>query len=82
MRKMKETISMERYKQHREFLKANFEILDKVQTDRQKGLPAYPFQKEYDKKAKLIALPDINIRTIKKNNLFDCLELSSLSSGT
>jgi len=64
---------MERFKDNREFLKANFQVLDEIQTDKQKGLPFPPFQKEYDSNSKLIALPEVSKDLLLKNNVFDCL---------
>lgn len=64
---------MNRYKANREFLKANFQVLDEVQTDRQKGLPFPHFQKEYDHEAKLISLPEVNNKIVLKSDVFDCL---------
>jgi SagB-type dehydrogenase family enzyme len=65
---------MERYKEHRDFLKADFSILDKIETDRQKGLPAIPFQKDYNKNADIIKLPEVTRSVIKKSDIYDCLE--------
>jgi SagB-type dehydrogenase family enzyme len=65
---------MSRYKENREFLKANFEILDKVRTDRQKGLPCPDFQKKYDSNSMLIDLPEVSKDILSKSNVFDCLE--------
>jgi SagB-type dehydrogenase family enzyme len=64
---------MYRYKQNREFLKANFQVLDEIKTDRQKGMPFPNFQKEYDHQSKLITLPEVNKGIQLKSNVFDCL---------
>lgn len=64
---------MYRYKENREFLKANFQVLDEIETDRQKGMPFPDFQKEYDYNAKLITLPEVNKEIQLKSNVFDCL---------
>lgn len=64
---------MYRYKENREFLKANFQVLDEIETDRQKGMPFPDFQKEYDNDAKLITLPEVNKKIQLKSNVFDCL---------
>ena len=64
---------MNRYKENRDFLKANFEVLDYIKTDNQKGLHSIPLQKEYDKNAELIDLPMVNKNVIKKSDIFDCL---------
>jgi SagB-type dehydrogenase family enzyme len=64
---------MDRYKDNREFLKANFEILDEIKTDRQKGFTFPAFQKEYNSDLKLIDLPEIFKDILLKPNVFDCL---------
>lgn len=64
---------MNRNEQNREFLKANFQVLDEIQTDKQKGLPFPQFQKEYDDEAKLITLPEVNKKNLLKADVFDCL---------
>lgn len=65
---------MERYKKNREFLKANFKVLDEIKTDKQKGLSCPCFQKEYSKEAKLITLPKVEKDILVKPNIFECLE--------
>lgn len=64
---------MNRYKENRDFLKANFQVLDDIKTDSQKGLQPIPLQKEYAKNEKLIDLPAINKNVITKLDVFDCL---------
>lgn len=65
---------MKRYKQNREFLKANFQVLDGIKTDRQKGLLVPHYQKEYDHEMNLITLPEVKKEMLTKPNVFDCLE--------
>lgn len=65
---------MERFKKNREFLKANFEVLDEIKTDAQKKLPKAPLQKEYDEKAKLIELPKFDKGILLKPNVLECIE--------
>lgn len=65
---------MERYKHNREFMKANFQVLDEIKTDAQKKLAKPPLQKEYDKDGKIIDLPIISKGILKKSNVFDCIE--------
>lgn len=65
---------MKRYKQNREFLKANFQVLDGIKTDRQKGLLVPHYQKEYDHEMSLITLPEVKKEMLTKPNVFDCLE--------
>lgn len=64
---------MDRYNVNRDFLKANFQVLDEIKTDRQKELPFPPFQKEYDHEAKLITLPEVTKKVVLKSDVFDCL---------
>lgn len=65
---------MERFKKNREFLKANFEVLDEIKTDAQKKLPKATLQKEYDEKAKLIELPRFDKNILLKPNVLECIE--------
>lgn len=65
---------MERYKENREFLKANFQVLDEITTDAQKKLPKAPLQKPYDKNSKIIELPKANKDILLKPNVFECIE--------
>lgn len=65
---------MERYEKNREFLKANFEVLDEIKTDAQKKLPKATLQKEYDEKAKLIELPKFDKNILLKPNVLECIE--------
>lgn len=65
---------MNKYKENRDFLKANFDILDNIKTDRQKGLPFPAFQKEYNNKEKLINLPAVNKDILINSNIFECIE--------
>ncbi|WML37394.1 SagB/ThcOx family dehydrogenase [Clostridium sp. OS1-26] len=64
----------ERFKINREFLKANFQVLDDIKTDIQKGIPGISPQKKYDKALKAIELPEVKKDIISKNNVFDCLK--------
>jgi SagB-type dehydrogenase family enzyme len=65
---------MERYEKNREFLKANFQVLDEIKTDAQKKLPKAPLQKEYEKDAKLIELPKDFKDILLKPNVLECIE--------
>lgn len=65
---------MDRYKKNRDFMKADFKVLDEIKTDRQKGLPFPSFQKEYDKTKELIDLPKVDKEILHKANVFDCFE--------
>lgn len=65
---------MDRYKQNRDFLKANFTVLDEIQTDKQKNLPKPSIQKNYDKNSSLIDLPQVDKNIISKANIYDCIK--------
>lgn len=65
---------MQRYKENRQFMKADFKILDEIKTDRQKGMPFPPFQKENPYKSKAIILPRVTREILTKPSVFDCLE--------
>ncbi len=65
---------MERYKDNRDFMKADFKILDEIKTDRQKGKPFPPFQKENMYENTPIILPEVTKEILAKQNVFDCLE--------
>lgn len=65
---------MKRYKQNRDFMKADFKILDEIKTDRQKGMPYPPFQKEHKYENTPITLPEVTKEVVDKANVFDCLE--------
>lgn len=64
---------MGRYKENRDFLKANFEVLDEIKTDAQKKVLKPLVQKDYDKNAKIIELPKVNKDILSKANVFDCI---------
>ncbi|MDK2585346.1 SagB/ThcOx family dehydrogenase [Romboutsia sedimentorum] len=64
---------MDKISQNRDFFKADFEILKQIKTDKQKGLPAPPLQKEYDSNSDLIELPAVNKDILVKNNVLDCI---------
>ncbi|GFP76452.1 SagB/ThcOx family dehydrogenase [Clostridium fungisolvens] len=65
---------MGRYEKNRDFLKANFEVLDEIKTDAQKKLSKAPLQKEYDENAKLIDLPKPSKDVLVKPNVLECIE--------
>ncbi|WP_072992131.1 SagB/ThcOx family dehydrogenase [Clostridium cavendishii] len=64
---------MSRYNKNREFLKADFSVLNSIKTDKQKGLPTPLFQKEYNHEQTLIDLPEVKKEIVFKENVFDCL---------
>lgn len=64
---------MNRFCNNREFLKADFKVLDEIKTDRQLGIKPPSIQKDYEK-GELILLPSVDKSILKKSNLYDCLE--------
>lgn len=64
---------MERYKKNRDFLKANFQVLDKIKTDAQKKISKPSIQKNYKKDDKIIELPKVSKDVLLKVNVFDCI---------
>mgnify|MGYP006325129387 FL=1 len=65
---------MDKIKQNREFFKADFEILKNIKTDKQKGILAPSFQKEYDPNSDLIELRPLSKDILVKSNVFDCIK--------
>ena len=65
---------MDKIAQNREFFKADFEILKQIKTDKQKGIPAPSFQKEYDSNSNLIELPPVSKDILIKPNVLDCID--------
>ena len=64
---------MDKISQNREFFKADFEILKQIKTDKQKGIPAPSFQKEYNPNSELIELPSVDKDILVKPNILDCI---------
>lgn len=64
---------MEPYKKNRDFLKANFQVLDEIKTDAQKKISKPSIQKNYKKDDKIIELPKVNKDVLLKSNVFDCI---------
>ncbi|MGC9771263.1 SagB/ThcOx family dehydrogenase [Fervidobacterium islandicum] len=59
----------------RDFLKSNWEILERYVSDQRKGIEMPPFEKPYQKDAFLIKLPDFkDIADFKKKSLFEAIE--------
>lgn len=65
---------MDRYRANRRFMKANFQELDHIKTDRQLGKPAPPIVKEPNDFLERIYLPEVKEDMVKKNNLYQCFE--------
>ena len=58
---------MKRYEKERNFLKSNFNEFKNIKTDRIKGLPKPLSNKPYDTDMKVIKLPDVNPKIVKKD---------------
>ena len=63
-----------RYKNYRDFLKSNFNDFKNIKTDKMKGIPQPPINKNYDNSEKLISLPLIDKNIVSKKNIFECIE--------
>lgn len=64
---------MDKVKEQREWLKANFGLLEDIETDQKKRLPQPPLQKQAEEEAEIIDLPEATEDVIVKSNIFDCL---------
>ena len=64
---------MEKIEIYRNFMKSNHDQFKGI-TDQQKNLPNPPLQKPYDKKGKIINLPEVDKNIIKRNDLYKCLK--------
>lgn len=65
---------MNRYKENRNFLKADFSVLDNIKTDMQKKMPKPPIQKELGNYIDIIDLPKISEEVVKKSNVYNCIK--------
>lgn len=65
---------MTRYTKNREFMKANFEVLDSIKTDKQKGLPTPAITKEKKENCVEVKLPEAKESQLTNNSLFNCLD--------
>ncbi len=65
---MKEKIEI-----YRNFMKSNHSQFNEL-TDQQRNLPQPPLQKPYDKKGKIINLPEVDENILMKNDLYECLK--------
>jgi SagB-type dehydrogenase family enzyme len=64
---------MDKVKQQREILKANFGSLADIETDQKQRLPQPAIQKVVEEGAEIIDLPEATKDVITKSNIFDCL---------
>jgi SagB-type dehydrogenase family enzyme len=64
---------MNRFKENRQFLKANHNILRQIITDRQKNMPQPNILKPYDDDENVIDLPQMRSDVITKNELYACI---------
>jgi SagB-type dehydrogenase family enzyme len=61
-------------RQHRDFMKSNFESMQGIQTDQAKDLPQPPLEQPYDDAAEPIQLPAVDPPSLTKNDLYRCLK--------
>ncbi|KAB3541001.1 SagB/ThcOx family dehydrogenase [Alkaliphilus pronyensis] len=61
---------MNSIKENREFMKANFNLLENIETDQQKEITQPPLEKPADKAAPTIKLPKVKGDTIKNNDFY------------
>jgi SagB-type dehydrogenase family enzyme len=64
---------MDKVKEQRELLKANFTVLADIETDQKQRLTQPPIQKPVEEGAEIIDLPEATQEVIVKSNIFDCL---------
>jgi SagB-type dehydrogenase family enzyme len=64
---------MDKVKEQRTWLKANFSLLNNIETDQKQRLTQPPIQKEIVEGSEIIDLPEASKAVIVKNNIFDCL---------
>lgn len=64
---------MDRNKTQRQWLKANFNSLKDIETDKQKKIKQPLIQKEVPEGHEMITLPKVDNSVITKGNIFDCL---------
>ncbi|MBP2643338.1 MAG: SagB-type dehydrogenase domain containing protein-containing protein [Firmicutes bacterium] len=65
---------MNKYYQHRKFLKSNFAEFKKITTDSKKGVPQPAKVKPYDINSKLVNLPMVNESTLTNKNIYTCIK--------
>lgn len=65
---------MSRYKEQRDFLKANFNEFKNIKTDKAKRLPQPPIVKDYDSDSNIINLPKVSEQVIKSERIYDCIK--------
>lgn len=63
-----------RYKENREFMKANFEVLDHIKTDNQKGLESPKATKGYPDNKACIQLPELKENILKYRDILKAFE--------
>ncbi|ERI94470.1 SagB-type dehydrogenase domain protein [Clostridiales bacterium oral taxon 876 str. F0540] len=71
--KTKEGNIMYNVKYQRQWLKANFNLLDIIETDQKQKLQQPSIQKDVEDGAEIIELPEVSRDVVIKKDIFDCL---------
>ena len=66
-------MSKEQIPHYRNFMKANFEIFDSVETDQQKKLPIPPLTKEVEPDQMVISLPEVSVFSSESISVYDAI---------
>ena len=65
---------MNQFKDNRDFMKSNFQMLEGISTDQQLNLHQPPLQKPVQPGAELIPLPKANAATLTQTDIFACIK--------
>ena len=61
-------------KENRNFMKANWELRQNMESDQDKGVQQPPLQKPYDENGRIISLPEVSESVVKCNDFYKCLK--------
>lgn len=65
---------MGRYEQQRQFLKSNFLEFKHIKTDKAKGLAKPAAIKPYDPSSRILDLPEVNEKIVKRQRIYECIK--------
>ncbi len=65
---------MARYEEQRNFLKSDFKTFNKIETDKQKGIPQPPNVKAYAADAVIVDLPEVTGDVVQKENIYEIIK--------
>lgn len=66
-------MSKDQIPHYRNFMKANFDIFDSVETDQRKKLPYPPLSKEVEPGQKVISLPDVSVFSSESVSVYEAI---------